>query len=100
MKRLSLTARLSLMFMLAVTGGLAAAGYLLSQLSEHHFYALDCHMLHEKLAARRRLLGELDALQNFERVRPRLKAPLGRHSETRDLIFAERKCVGLGQRVE
>jgi hypothetical protein len=41
MKRLSLTARLSLMFMLAVTGVLAAAGYFFSQLSEHHFDELD-----------------------------------------------------------
>ena len=34
MIRLSLTARLSLMFMLAVTGVLAAAGYFFGQLSE------------------------------------------------------------------
>ena len=43
MIRLSLTARLSLMFMLAVTGVLAAAGYFFGQLSEHHFDELDRH---------------------------------------------------------
>lgn len=47
MIRLSLTARLSLMFMLAVTGVLAAAGYFFGQLSEHHFDELDRHTLHE-----------------------------------------------------
>lgn len=90
MKRLSLTARLSLMFMLAVTGVLAAAGYFFSQLSEHHFDELDRHTLHEKLEASRRLLGELDDLQNFERVRPQLQALLGGHSEMRGFIFDER----------
>ena len=83
MKRLSLTARLSLMFMLAVTGVLAAAGYFFSQLSEHHFDELDRHTLHEKLEASRRLLGELDDLQNFERVRPQLQALLGGHRPVR-----------------
>jgi len=90
MKRLSLTARLSLMFMLAVTGVLAAAGYFFSQLSEHHFDELDRHTLHEKLEASRRLLGELDDLQNFERVRPQLQVLLGGHSEMRGFIFDER----------
>ena len=89
MKRLSLTARLSLMFMLAVTGVLAAAGYFFSQLSEHHFDELDQHTLHEKLEASRRLLGALDDLQDFERVRPQLQALLGGHSEMRGFVFDE-----------
>jgi len=89
MKRLSLTARLSLMFMLAVTGVLAAAGYFFSQLSEHHFDELDRHALHEKLEASQRLLGELDDLQDFERVRPQLQALLGGHSEMRGFVFDE-----------
>src|SRR3546814_18746059 len=90
MRRLSLTARMSLMFMLAVTGVLAAAGYFFSQLSEHHFDELDRHTLHEKLEASRRLLGELDDLQNFERVRPQLQALLGGPREMRGFIFDER----------
>lgn len=89
MTRLSLTARLSLMFMFAVTGVLAAAGYFFSQLSEHHFDQLDRHSLHEKLEASRRLLGELTDLQDFERVRPQLQALLGGHSEMRGFVFDE-----------
>jgi two-component system heavy metal sensor histidine kinase CusS len=89
MKRLSLTARLSLMFMLAVTGVLAAAGYFFSQLSEHHFDELDRHALHEKLEASQRLVGKLDDLQDFERVRPQLQALLGGHSEMRGFVFDE-----------
>ncbi|WP_313055957.1 heavy metal sensor histidine kinase [Pseudomonas lopnurensis] len=87
MRRLSLTARLSLMFMLAVTGVLAAAGYFFSQLSEHHFDELDRHALHEKLEASRRLLGELRDLQAFEHVHPQLQALLGGHSEMRGFVF-------------
>ncbi|WP_213663735.1 heavy metal sensor histidine kinase [Stutzerimonas stutzeri] len=89
MTRLSLTARLSLMFMLAVTGVLAAAGYFFGQLSQHHFDELDRHSLHEKLEAGRRLLSGLDDLQDFERVRPQLQALLGGHSEMRGFVFDE-----------
>lgn len=87
MKRLSLTARLSLMFMLAVTGVLAAAGYFFHQLSERHFNELDQHTLHEKLRAGEALLGELQAGDDFERLRPRLQALLGGHSEIRGFVF-------------
>ncbi|WAN10975.1 heavy metal sensor histidine kinase [Stutzerimonas balearica] len=87
MKRLSLTARLSLMFMLAVTGVLAAAGYFFHQLSERHFNELDQHTLHEKLRAGEALLGELQADDDFERLRPRLQALLGGHSEIRGFVF-------------
>jgi len=87
MKRLSLTARLSLMFMLAVTGVLAAAGYFFHQLSERHFNELDQHTLHEKLRAGQALLGELQAGDDFERLRPRLQALLGGHSEIRGFVF-------------
>ena len=89
MKSLSLTTRLSLMFMLAVTGVLAAAGYFFSQLSEHHFDELDRHALHEKLEASRRLLAELDDLAELPRLRPQLKILLGGHSEMRGFVFDE-----------
>lgn len=89
MIRLSLTARLSLMFMLAVTGVLAAAGYFFGQLSEHHFDELDRHTLHEKLEASRRLLTGLDDLEHFERVRPQLQVLLDGHSEMRGFVFDE-----------
>ncbi|KGK83631.1 heavy metal sensor histidine kinase [Pseudomonas stutzeri] len=89
MTQLSLTARLSLMFMLAVTGVLAAAGYFFGQLSQHHFDELDRHTLHEKLEAASRLLGGLEDAQAFAQVRPQLQALLGGHSEMRGFIFDE-----------
>lgn len=87
MNRLSLTARLSLMFMLAVTGVLAAAGFFFNQLSQHHFDELDSHTLEEKLHASRRILGGLQDLGQFDRLEPQLQALLGGHSELVAYIF-------------
>ena len=87
MTRLSLTARLSLMFMLAVTGVLAAAGFFFKQLSQHHFDQLDRHALEEKLQASRKLLEGLDDLSGFDAMRPQLQALLGGHSELTAQIF-------------
>ncbi len=81
MKRLSLTARLSLMFMLVVTGVLGAAGLFFSLLSQHHFDELDRHTLEEKFQASRQLLQQIDHLQQFDALRPQLQALLGGHSE-------------------
>ena len=89
MRRLSLTARLSLMFMLAVTGVLAAAGYFFSQLSEHHFDELDRHTLLEKLEASQRLLGRLGDVHEFPSIRPQMQALLDGHSEMRAFVFDE-----------
>ncbi|MCQ4312005.1 heavy metal sensor histidine kinase [Pseudomonas stutzeri] len=87
MKRLSLTARLSLMFMLAVTGVLGAAGYFFNQMSQHHFDELDRHTLEEKFQATRSLLQQLDGLAQFDELRPQLQALLGGHSELSVRIF-------------
>lgn len=87
MNRLSLTARLSLMFMLAVTGVLAAAGLFFNQLSQHHFNELDSHTLEEKVHASRGILGGLQDLAQFERLQPQLQALLGGHSELVAYIF-------------
>ncbi|AHL76224.1 ATPase [Stutzerimonas stutzeri] len=87
MTRLSLTARLSLMFMLAVTGVLGAAGFFFKQLSQHHFDQLDRHALEEKLQASRTLLKDLDDLSGFDAMRPQLQALLGGHSELTAQIF-------------
>lgn len=87
MTRLSLTARLSLMFMLAVTGVLGAAGFFFKQLSQHHFDQLDRHALEEKLQASRNLLEGLDGLSGFDAMRPQLQALLGGHSELTAQIF-------------
>lgn len=81
MKRLSLTARLSLMFMLAVSGVLGAAGVFFHQLSQHHFDDLDRQTLEEKLHASRELLQTLDDLSGFDRLQPQLQALLGGHSD-------------------
>lgn len=81
MKQLSLTARLSLMFMLAVTGVLGAAGFFFFQLSQHHFDQLDRNTLEDKLQASRQLLRGLDDLTRFDALRPQLQALLGGHSD-------------------
>jgi two-component system heavy metal sensor histidine kinase CusS len=81
MKQLSLTARLSLMFMLAVTGVLGAAGFFFYQLSQHHFDELDRHTLEDKLRAGRELLTGVDDLAQFDALRPQLQALLGGHSD-------------------
>jgi len=80
-KQLSLTARLSLMFMLAVTGVLGAAGFFFYQLSQHHFDELDRHALEDKLQASRELLKGLDDMAQFDALRPQLQALLGGHSD-------------------
>lgn len=87
MKRLSLTARLSLMFMLAVTGVLGAAGLFFSLLSQHHFDELDRHTLEEKLQASRQLLQQVDDLRQFDTLLPQLQALLGGHSDLSAQIF-------------
>lgn len=81
MKRLSLTARLSLMFMLAVSCVLGAAGVFFQQLSQHHFDELDRQTLEEKVQASREMLHSLDDLAGFDRLRPQLQALLGGHSD-------------------
>ncbi|WP_027591811.1 hypothetical protein [Pseudomonas sp. RL] len=58
MRRLSLTARLSLLFMLAVAGVLAGSGFFFNHLSQHHFDELDQQTLSVAAAAAERLLRE------------------------------------------
>lgn len=87
MNRLSLTARLSLMFMLTVTGVLAAAGFFFDQLSQHHFDKLDRHILEEKLNASRSILQGLDSLGQFEQVQPQMQALFGGHSDLQAYLF-------------
>lgn len=79
MKRLSLTARLSLMFMLVVTTVLAAAGLVFNHLSHLHFQLLDQHALQDKLDASEGILRGIDRLEHFDLIRPQLRALLGGH---------------------
>ncbi len=87
MRRLSLTARLGLLFMLAVTSVLALAGLLFNQLSQHHFDELDRQVLADKLAASEHLLLGLSDLQRLDAVRPQLYAMLGGHRDLAVLIL-------------
>ena len=87
MMRISLTARLSLLFMLAVTAVLVLAGLSFNHLSQHHFLQLDRQTLAEKLSATRNILGQLDDLQQFDRLRPQLRALLGAHRDITALIL-------------
>ncbi|MCQ4347457.1 heavy metal sensor histidine kinase [Pseudomonas stutzeri] len=87
MRRLSLTARLGLLFMLALTGVLLAAGVTVQHLSRQHFEELDRHALLEKLHASQGILGSLAAPDDFPRLRPQLHTLLGAHQELRALIL-------------
>ncbi|MBT9530641.1 MAG: heavy metal sensor histidine kinase [Pseudomonas sp.] len=87
MMRISLTARLSLLFMLAVTAVLVLAGLSFNHLSQHHFLQLDHQTLAEKLSATRNILGQLDDLQQFDRLRPQLRTLLGAHRDITALIL-------------
>ncbi|NKQ12843.1 hypothetical protein [Pseudomonas sp. SST3] len=66
------------MFMLAVTGVLGAAGFLFKQLSQHHFDQLDSHALEEKLHASRSLLEVLGDLSKLRCLAPAAAGVAGR----------------------
>ncbi|WP_458737023.1 heavy metal sensor histidine kinase [Pseudomonas chlororaphis] len=83
MKRMSLTTRMSLMFMLAVTAVLTVAGLSFNNLSRHHFKMLDQQALNEKLQSTQRILTGLSSMNQFSDIKPELKVLLGAH---RDLI--------------
>jgi two-component system heavy metal sensor histidine kinase CusS len=86
MKRLSLTTRLSLMFMLAVTAVLSVAGLSFYHLSQQHFSAIDQHTLSEKLQATEAILGQLQAPAQFDQLRPELRTLLGAHRDLTAII--------------
>ncbi|VVO27066.1 heavy metal sensor histidine kinase [Pseudomonas fluorescens] len=87
MNRLSLTTRLSLMFMLAVTAVLTVAGLSFNNLSRHHFIMLDQQALNEKLHSTQRILGELKSIDQFDELKPELQALLGAHRDLTALIL-------------
>lgn len=80
MKRWSLTARMSAMFMLLLTLVLAAASLAFQRLSEHHFMELDQQLLAEKQASARLLLqaseGRVQVLHNLVQAHPTLELRL------------------------
>jgi two-component system heavy metal sensor histidine kinase CusS len=87
MNRLSLTTRMSLMFMLAVTAVLTVAGLSFNNLSRHHFKMLDQQALDEKLHSTQRILGELKSIDQFGDFKPELQALLGAHRDLTALII-------------
>lgn len=87
MNRLSLTTRMSLMFMLAVTGVLTVAGLSFNNLSRHHFIILDQQALDEKLHSTQRILGELKSIDQFDELKPELQALLGAHRDLTAMIL-------------
>lgn len=87
MKRMSLTSRMSLMFMFAVTAVLTVAGLSFNNLSQHHFKMLDQQALNEKLHSTQRILGELNSIDQFSNFKPELEALLGAHRDLTALII-------------
>lgn len=87
MKRMSLTSRMSLMFMLAVTAVLTIAGLSFNNLSQHHFKMLDQQALSEKLHSTQRILTGLNSIDQFSDVKPELEALLGAHRDLTALII-------------
>ncbi|WPC06448.1 heavy metal sensor histidine kinase [Pseudomonas benzenivorans] len=81
MSRLSLTARMSLMFMLAVAAVLCVAALSFYRLSQHHFLMLDQRVLQEKLASTRAILGDAPAGTGLGQLQPQLSALLGAHHD-------------------
>ena len=88
MRHLSLTARMSLMFMSAVIAVLTAAGLSFNMLSQHHFKMLDRQALEEKLESTRHLLNNARNGSNLTEELPQLRALLGAHQELAATILA------------
>lgn len=81
MKRVSLTFRLSMMFVCAVVAVLVVAGFTFDAFSRHHFKALDRQTMAEKLESIRQIMdGEAGSAAPSEVVL-QLQALLGAHQE-------------------
>ncbi|MBP8186002.1 MAG: heavy metal sensor histidine kinase [Pseudomonas sp.] len=87
MQHVSLTTRLSLLFMLAVTAVLLVAGLSFHQLSQHHFMLLDRQTLEEKRQATEKILSQLKRIEQFDQLQPRLHVLLGAHRDLTALIY-------------
>lgn len=88
MKRLSLTVRMSLMFMSAVIAVLTVAGLSFNILSQHHFVTLDRQILLEKLESTKRILESKRNSENLSEELPQLQALLGAHQDMAATILA------------
>ncbi|SDU27769.1 two-component system, OmpR family, heavy metal sensor histidine kinase CusS [Pseudomonas pohangensis] len=88
LRQLSLTARMSLMFMSAVIAVLVIAGLSFYMLSQHHFQELDRQALVEKLESTRQILGKARNSENLENELPQLRALLGAHQDLLAIIVS------------
>ena len=79
--RLSLTARISAMFMLVVITVLSVAGLTFTLLSEHHFKELDNQALVEKLDATQRILSRADNVVDAKSALVSLRSLLSAHQD-------------------
>ena len=93
MKRVSLTRRLSVLFMLAVSAVLLLAGLSFNQLSRHHFLQQDRQTLAEKRQASLNILGKLHSVEQFEQLKPQLHTLLGAHRDISAIIYDQRGRV-------
>lgn len=88
MKRLSLTVRMSLMFMSAAIAVLTVAGLSVNILSQHHFVILDQQILLEKLESTKRILKSKSNRESLSEELPQLQALLGAHQDMAASILA------------
>ena len=88
MKHLSLTARMSLMFMSAVIAVLTVAGLSFNMLSQHHFKMLDRQALVEKLECAKHILNNARGEASLSEELPQLRALLGAHQDLAATILA------------
>ena len=88
MKRLSLTVRMSLMFMSAAIAVLTVAGLSVNMLSQHHFVILDQQILLEKLESTKRILKSKSNRESLSEELPQLQALLGAHQDMAASILA------------
>lgn len=89
MKRVSLTFRLSMMFVCAVVAVLVVAGLTFDAFSRHHFKVLDRQAMTEKLESIRQIMdGEAGSVDSSEVVL-QLQALLGAHQELSASIVAK-----------
>ena len=78
LRHLSLTARMSVMFMSVVVVVLTIAGLSFNLLSQHHFEVLDRQALVEKLESTKKIFNNVRSSANLAEELPQLRALLGK----------------------
>ncbi|HBO6301727.1 heavy metal sensor histidine kinase [Pseudomonas nitroreducens] len=86
MMKLSLTARMSLMFMLVVVSVLIVAGVSFSEFSRRHFWMQDQQAITEKLNSIQQVLAASNSNLENSRIHLELNALLGAHHELEAVV--------------